>query len=77
FNVWKCGGNKDTCYNGMVGVKLVDPASPTASRLGDPAHSPLIWINPTTGIMPADSKAPNEEGKNAILAWLGACAQNN
>jgi hypothetical protein len=75
-NGWACGTDKDTCYTGMVGIGLIDPANPLASRIGDPQTSQLSWIN-VNGFMPLDAVAPFPEGRDAILAWVAACAQNN
>jgi hypothetical protein len=75
-NDWQCGADKDTCYRGMVKMRLIDTANPTASRIGDTLRSPLIWVNPN-GIMPDDAKKAFPEGRDAILAWVAACAQNN
>lgn len=76
FATWSCGADKDTCYRGMVKVKLIDPSNPTASEIGDPLRSRLKWVNPN-GIMPQDRPGPFNEGRDAILAWVAACAQNN
>jgi hypothetical protein len=73
---WSCGTSKDACYAGMVGVGLIDPGSPTRSRIADPRTSPLSWINPSGG-MPQDAAAPLPAGRDAILAWVAACAPNN
>jgi hypothetical protein len=75
-NSWICGPNKDTCYNGMVSIGIIDPANPGASKIADPKNSPLNWVNPN-GPMPQDAPKPFPEGRDAILAWVGACAQNN
>lgn len=75
-NGWACGPNKDTCYTGMVGVSIINPANPKSSVIGDPASSPLRWINPN-GPMPQDTPMPFPEGRAAILAWVAAGAQNN
>jgi len=74
--VWLCGQTKDTCYNGMVQINLINPSNPLTSRIGDPKSSPLNWFNPA-GPMPADDPRPFPEGRDAILAWLTACAKNN
>jgi hypothetical protein len=76
FNVWLCGDTKDSCYAGMVEVGLVDPQHPLASLLSNPTQSPLAWINPT-GSMPFDMPAPLPAGRDAILAWVAACAPND
>ena len=73
---WACGADKDTCYNGMVGIGIIDPGTPKASTIGDPASSPLRWINPN-GPMPFDMPVPFDEGRDAIKAWVAAGAQNN
>jgi hypothetical protein len=77
-NSWICGPTKATCYNGMVSIGLIDLANPGASKLGDPKASPLNWINPN-GPMPQDNPKPDPfpEGRDAIIAWVAACAQNN
>jgi len=76
-NVWLCGTTKDTCYPGMVAVGLIDPKNPTKSMIADPSLSPLTWIDPTGGNMPFDAPGPNPAGRDAILAWVAAGAQNN
>jgi hypothetical protein len=77
FNIWLCGNDKDTCYRGMVTMAgLINPSNPTASLIADPASSPLSWINPN-GPMPFDTPGPFPEGRDAIKAWVAACAQNN
>ncbi len=73
---WSCGPTKDTCYAGMVGIQLIDPANPKLSKIADPKRSPLSWINPNGG-MPQDAVAAFPEGHDAILAWAAACAPNN
>jgi len=75
-NGWACGTNKDTCYAGMVNIDLISPAAPQQSRIGDPQNSPLSWIN-LNGNMPQDAVMPFPEGRDAIRAWVAACAQNN
>jgi hypothetical protein len=75
-NIWQCGADKNTCFNGMKGDSLIDTANPKNSRLIDPDTSPLRWFNPT-GAMPQDNPVANTDGKNAILAWVCAGAQNN
>jgi hypothetical protein len=78
FNIWECGFTKDSCYQGMVmaGIINTTTSNPTASPIGDPKLSPLRWINPN-GPMPFDTPGPFPEGRDAILAWVAACAQNN
>jgi hypothetical protein len=75
-NIWLCGPTKDTCYSGMVSAGIIDLANPVASKIGDPRNSPINWINPN-GPMPQDAPKPFPEGRDAILAWVAACAQNN
>lgn len=77
-NGWTCGTNKDTCYKGMVGAgaEIINPTTPKLSTIGDPKNSPIVWINPS-GNMPNDAIAPFPEGRDAILAWVAAGAQNN
>lgn len=79
FNSWKCGDSKDTCFNGMVGQKLINKANPLLSLIADPKNSPLKWVNHDHGFMPQDTPTPMDfpEGRDAIIAWVGACAQNN
>ena len=77
FNTWQCGFTKDSCYRGMATMGgLINTSNPTASVIGDPRNSPLSWINPN-GPMPFDTPGPFPEGRDAILAWVAACAQNN
>jgi hypothetical protein len=76
-NVWLCGDSKDTCYQGMVTEGLINKTNPIASTLGDPKNSPLTWVNPDHGFMPQDGPRDFAEGRDAIIAWVGACAQNN
>ena len=76
-NVWLCGTTKDSCYAGMVGVGLIDPANPTHSSIADPVRSPLTWFNMAGGNMPFDAQGENPEGRDAISAWVAAGAQNN
>jgi hypothetical protein len=73
---WACGTNKDTCYAGMVGVEIINPMNPRASVIGDPKASPISWVN-VNGPMPQDNAVPFPEGRDAIMAWVAACAQNN
>jgi hypothetical protein len=79
FNIWFCGNNKDTCYQGMTGIlsgPLVDPANPAASLIVNPRTSPLSWIKPE-GPMPFDAPGPCPEGAMAIQAWIADGAKNN
>jgi hypothetical protein len=78
YNVWLCGTDKNTCYTGMTTMTalLINTANPRASPIADPTGSMLSWINPN-GAMPADSPGPFPEGRDAILAWVAAGAQNN
>ena len=75
-NGWACGTDKATCYAGMVSIDIIRPATPLLSRIGDPASSPLRWVN-LNGPMPQDAAMPFPEGRDAILAWVAACAQDN
>jgi hypothetical protein len=74
--VWLCGPTKDVCYNGMVQIGLINTANPIASRIADPQLSILSWVNPS-GSMPFDAAGPFPEGRDAIIAWVNACAKNN
>jgi hypothetical protein len=76
YNVWLCGTDKDTCYNGMVGAGLISKTNPKSSSIADPSSSPLRWFNPQ-GAMPADRVRDFAQGRDAIKAWVAACAQNN
>jgi hypothetical protein len=73
---WLCGPTKDVCYNGMVQIGLINTTNPIASRIADPKSSPINWVNPA-GPMPADDPRPFPEGRDAIIAWVNACAKNN
>jgi len=75
-NEWLCGNDNASCYAGMVSIQLIDPVHGDRSMIGDPELSPLSWINPT-GNMPFDATMAFPTGRDAILAWVGACAQNN
>jgi len=75
--VWLCGDSKSSCYAGMVSVGLVDPADPVHSLIGDERRSPLSWIDPAGGNMPFDHTGEFPEGRDAILAWVAACAPND
>jgi hypothetical protein len=77
FNAWLCGSSKASCYDGMVAQGLINKTNPIASVIGDPKRSPIRWINVDGGSMPQDSLTPNNAGRDAIIAWVGACAQNN
>lgn len=76
-NVWLCGTDKATCYQGMLGEGLIDMTNPVASKLSNPNTSPLIWINARGGFMPQDALRANAAGADAITKWALACAQNN
>lgn len=75
--VWLCGSTKDSCYAGMVGQGLINMTNPIASVIGDPKRSPIRWVNTQGGSMPQDTTGGFPEGRDAIIAWVGACAQNN
>jgi len=75
-NVWLCT-TKDICYQGMVGVGLIDPADPTRSEIADPKRSPLTWINEAGGNMPLDAQGDNAAAREAIEAWVAAGAKND
>jgi hypothetical protein len=75
-DTWLCGTDASTCYPGMVQVGLINVKNPTASLIGDASQSPLSWISPT-GDMPFDITGPFPDGRDAILAWVAACAQND
>jgi hypothetical protein len=76
YNLWSCGSNKDKCFSGMANYGLINTRTPLSSRLGDPGSSPLRWFN-VNGPMPADNPTPFDEGRDAIAAWIAACAPNN
>lgn len=79
FNIWFCGSDKNTCYQGMTGTlsgPLVDPAHPAMSLIIDRQTSPLSWFNPG-GPMPFDAMGPFPEGAAAIHAWVCNGAKND
>jgi hypothetical protein len=72
--VWRCGPTKADCYAGMVDVGLIDNATPADSWLIDPQRSPLVWFN-GAGNMPFDAQNDgNDQGRDAIVAWVMAGA---
>jgi hypothetical protein len=75
-NVWSCGDSPASCYDGMVHAGLIDVADPARSLIADPQRSPLAWVN-QAGDMPFDASTPLPEGRDAILAWVAACAPND
>jgi hypothetical protein len=75
-NGWACGTTKETCYQGMVGIDLINLQDPQRSAIGDPKNSPLRWIN-LNGPMPQDNPQPFPEGRDAIVDWVAAGAQDN
>jgi hypothetical protein len=72
-NVWTCN-DEESCYQGMIEVRLIDPDNPEQSDLIDEHRSPLTWINPNGGNMPLDAQGANELGRAAIEAWIAAGA---
>jgi hypothetical protein len=60
----------------MLQVGLINPEQPQASLIGNPNQSPVSWVNPT-GNMPFDATGPFPAGRDAILAWVAACAPND
>jgi hypothetical protein len=75
-NVWLCGDSADSCYRGMVRVGLIDAKNPTHSAIADAARSPLSWVS-SSGDMPADAAGSMPEARDAIGAWVAACAPND
>jgi hypothetical protein len=75
-NVWLCGADAHTCYQGMVTVGLVAPAHPQQSPIIDPMLSPLSWFN-ALGDMPFDSPGPFPVGRDAIAEWIAAGAHDD
>jgi len=75
-DTWLCGETAASCYRGMVGVGLIDEVNPTQSLIANPTQSPLSWISPS-GNMPFDKTGPFPAGRDAIVAWVAACAQDN
>jgi hypothetical protein len=73
FNVWLCGDDEETCYGGMLQIGLIDPKHPRASTIASPTKSPLSWVNPS-GDMPFDATGPLDAARDAITAWVDACA---
>jgi hypothetical protein len=75
-NGWTCGTTKDICYEGMVGVNLINPADPLRSTIADPLNSSITWVNPNA-VMPPDDLSPLPEARDAILEWIAAGALND
>lgn len=75
-NAWLCGDSADSCYRGMVKVGLIDLQNPAHSSIADPEQSALSWVNPS-GDMPFDAAGPLPEARDAITAWVAACALND
>ena len=73
---FQCGTSKDTCYQGLVSVGLITPATPTKSPIVSASKSPLLWFNARGGNMPLGG-GPNAAAKSAVAAWVKAGAQNN
>jgi hypothetical protein len=74
---WVCGLDPSTCYRGLVGVGVLDPAHPEKSSFIDPGASILFWFNPGTGTMPQDETIPNDQAAADIRAWVLAGATND
>lgn len=72
-NVWTCN-DEESCYQGMIDVRSLDPDRPEESDIVDPKRSPLTWFNPQGGNMPFDAQGPNDEARDAIEAWIAAGA---
>jgi hypothetical protein len=75
-NVWLCM-DKDTCYQGMQDVGLIDALDPTQSEIADPKRSPLTWFNAAGGNMPLDAQGENPAARDAIEKWVAAGARND
>jgi hypothetical protein len=75
-NVWLCM-DKDTCYQGMQDIGLIDALDPTHSQIADPKRSPLTWFNAAGGNMPLDAQGDNPSARAAIEEWVAAGAENN
>jgi hypothetical protein len=71
---FKCGTNKNECYNGLVTAGLVTPSTPTQSPIASDSESPLAWLG---GGMPLDNPTANPTAAAALKAWVAAGAQNN
>lgn len=82
YYYWSCGSDSRSCYAGMLGRGLIDPANPPASMLASRDLSPIVWVNPS-GPMPFDGTRPFLPGSSAaiacgeIVAWANAGALNN
>jgi hypothetical protein len=76
IHIWTCGTTKETCWQGMKKVGLIDPANPSMSLIIDPQNSPLAWFNPN-GPMPRDNPVANPLAAAAIEAWVAAGALDN
>jgi hypothetical protein len=75
-NAWVCGDSPESCYRGMLKAGLIDAKNPKASGLADPNASPLAWVN-GSGDMPLGAVRPWPEARDAIVAWVAACAPND
>jgi hypothetical protein len=71
---FKCGPTKDSCFQGLVDAKLIDPNTPRASVLISPAASPLAWFG---GGMPLDLADANPTAAAAVAAWVKAGAKKD
>jgi hypothetical protein len=52
-NHFMCGTDQATCYQGMLDTPLIDPMTPSNSRITNPERTPISWFN-TGGGMPFD-----------------------
>jgi hypothetical protein len=74
-NGFKCGSDKDTCYEGLVIAGYVDTTNGAQSAIADKNETPLAWFG-NGGNMPLGGGA-NAKAAADITAWVHAGAQNN
>jgi hypothetical protein len=71
---FKCGADKDTCYQGLVNVGLVDTTNGAQSAIADKDRTPLSWFG-NGGTMPGGGA--NAKATADITAWVQAGAHND
>jgi hypothetical protein len=69
-----CGTTKDSCFQGLLDAKLIDPANPPASAIISPVESPLSWFG---GGMPLDLDEANPAAAASLTAWVRAGAKKD
>jgi hypothetical protein len=71
---FKCGSDKDTCYQGLVTAGYVDATNGAQSAIADKTQTCLSWFG-GGGNMPGGSA--NAKAAADISAWVQAGAQDN